>query len=344
MSSQGPGHRRALVVGWSSVVHGEATAGDVLSMRAVEAALRGAGVGVDLAWSPVMAAAPGAGGVELSAADPADYTDLVWACGPLHGRAVTEVAARFSGLRRTAVGVSVVDDDDEVPRAFDLVLARDAPGRPAVRDLAAGPAAALARDLPVVAGTSSSSSSTDPEPTVSSSSPGAPATGVVGVYLAPGQAEYGARRRHEEVTRALGEQLNASPHARLALDTRLDPRGWRDPSTPAEVLAVLRRCDAVVTMRLHGLVLALAAGVPAVAVDPVAGGGKVSAQAAAWGWPALLSAEELLGGGLGPLGDLHAQLAWATGEQGRAAARRAAEEAPTAGREQLQTLVSAVLA
>lgn len=69
--------RRALVVGWSSVVHGEATAGDVLSMRAVETALRGAGVDVDLAWSPVMATAPGAGGVELLQADPGAHTRSV---------------------------------------------------------------------------------------------------------------------------------------------------------------------------------------------------------------------------------------------------------------------------
>ncbi|PWJ54714.1 Polysaccharide pyruvyl transferase [Quadrisphaera granulorum] len=314
-------------------------------MRAVEAALLAAGVDVDLAWSPVMATAPGAGGVELSRADPDAYTDLVWACGPLHGRPVAEVAARFSRLRRTAVGVSVVDDDDEGLRAWHLVLARDAPGIAAVRDLAAGPAAVLARDLlGDTARPPSSLSSTSMLPPSSSVPAG---SGVVGVYLAPGQAEYGVRRRHDAVTEALGHWLGSLSRrgvARLALDTRLDPRGWRDPATAAEVLAIIRRCDAVVTMRLHGLVLALAAGVPAVAVDPVAGGGKVSAQARAWGWPAVISAEQLLGAA--PAGErlLGEQLAWAMGERGRAAAQRAAVEAPDAGREQLEALVSAVLA
>ena len=44
---------------------------------------------------------------------------------------------------------------------------------------------------------------------------------------------------------------------------------------------------------LHGLVFALSQAVPALAVDPVAGGGKVAAQAAAWEWPAVVPAEEL---------------------------------------------------
>jgi hypothetical protein len=49
--------------------------------------------------------------------------------------------------------------------------------------------------------------------------------------------------------------------------------------------------DAVVTTRLHGLVLGLKAGVPVLAVDPVAGGGKVTAQGKALGWP-VVAAED----------------------------------------------------
>ena len=52
---------------------------------------------------------------------------------------------------------------------------------------------------------------------------------------------------------------------------------------------MIGRADVVVTTRLHGLVLALKQGVPALAVDPVAGGAKVAAQAAVWGWPVLLA-------------------------------------------------------
>ena len=338
--------QRVLLVGWSSVVHGEATAGDVLSMRAVEGALRAAGVAVDLAWSPVMAAAPGAGGLELGSADPGGYTHLVWACGPLHGRAVQEVAQRFAGCRRIAVGVSVVDAADPALAAWDLVLPRDAPGAAPVRDLAAGPAAVL------TSGWDRSPSAPGDEPR------GGP---VLGVCLAPGQAEYGARRRHDAVGEHLGEWLASLSTsstaervgARLAVDTRLDPRGWRDPHTAAEVLVAMGRCEVVVTSRLHGLVLALAAGVPALALDPVAGGGKVSAQGEAWGWPVVPAGDLLDGavtggavtGGAGAAlrEALDRGLAWCLGPNGRAAAARAAAQAPHAGADQLDALVTAVV-
>ena len=55
----------------------------------------------------------------------------------------------------------------------------------------------------------------------------------------------------------------------VAIDTRLDANrtGLR---TPAQVESLIARTDVVVTTRLHGLVLALKNGVPAVAIDTVA--------------------------------------------------------------------------
>jgi len=249
--------RRVLVVGWSSVLHGEATAGDVLSMAAVAAALHGAGWAVDTAWSAVMRPA---GGLALDDADPAAYSHLVFACGPLHGRPVQELHRRFAGCRRLAVGVSVIDPADPAVTGFDVVIARDVDGGAGRRDLAA------TVDVPSVP--------------------------VVGVFLTHGQQEYGGRRRHESVTEVLGAWLRTRPEATLDLDTRLDPRDWRLAVDPAQLESVVRRLDAVVTTRLHGLVLALKNGVPAVVVDPVSGGAKVTAQARAWGWP-VLDADEV---------------------------------------------------
>jgi polysaccharide pyruvyl transferase WcaK-like protein len=51
--------------------------------------------------------------------------------------------------------------------------------------------------------------------------------------------------------------------------------------------------DVVVTTRLHGLVLALKRGIPALAIDPIDGGAKVRRQATVLGWPAIIDAGDL---------------------------------------------------
>ncbi|TDD87706.1 polysaccharide pyruvyl transferase family protein [Actinomadura rubrisoli] len=247
---------RVLVAGWPSFLHGEATAGDVLAMEAVRRALAGEGIGCDLAWSPVFRP----DGLDLDRADPDDYTHLVFACGPLHGGQVEDLHRRFAGCRRVAVGVSVIDPDDPAVTGFDAVLARDTPAAVPRHDLSALPET--------------------------------PSVPVVGIVLAPGQDEYGARGRHGQIEGELTEWLSGRECARLPLDTRLDPRDWRLFTTAAELESALRRLDLVVTTRLHGLVLALKNGVPALAVDPVGGGAKVTAQARAWSWPAVVTTSE----------------------------------------------------
>jgi hypothetical protein len=256
-NTEGVSRVRVLIVGWPSFLHGEATAGDVLSMRRVASALLDVGLAADTAWSPVFRA----GGPDLGRIDPAAYTHLVFVCGPAHGEQVRGLHARFASCRRIAVGVSVIDENDDAVTGFDRILARDGPTGP--------PAADLSADAATVH------------------------TPVVGVVLAPGQPEYGDQRRHDDVHRSLTDWLAAQDCARIELDTRLDRRDWRRCGTADQFVSIVSRLDAVVTTRLHGLVLALANGVPALAVDPVAGGGKVRAQAEAWQWPAIVSAEEI---------------------------------------------------
>jgi hypothetical protein len=272
--------RRVLVTGWFSFLHGEATAGDVLALERVAVVLRAAGVAYDVVWSPGFRA----DGTHFEDVDPAAYTHLVFVCGPAHGARVEELHRRFAHCVRIAVGVSVVDPGSAAVTGFHRVLARDAPGT--------GPTLDLAARAPV---------------------PDAPP--VVGVVLTHGQREYGSLRRHTEVAEAVTGWLGGKDCARLELETRLDAHDWRLCGTPAQLQAVLARLDLVVTDRLHGLVLALRAGVPALAVDPVAGGAKVTAQARACGWPALVAAEELRAG------ELERWWAWCLGE-GRETARR----------------------
>ncbi|MGW4573995.1 polysaccharide pyruvyl transferase family protein [Streptomyces tendae] len=254
------GRDAILVTGWFSFLHGEATAGDVLALARVEQVLREAGLAYDVVWSPGFRA----DGTHFDDVDPAAYSRLVFVCGPVHGPQVEEVHRRFAHCLRIAVGVSVVDPDSPAVTGFHRVLARDAAGT--------GPGVDLAARAPAL-----------------------PAVPVVGVVLTHGQHEYGGLRRHEEVAAGLTRWLAGRDCARLELETRLDAHDWRLCGTPAQLEAVLARLDLVVTDRLHGLVLALRAGVPVLAVDPVEGGAKVTAQARACGWPALVAAERLAG-------------------------------------------------
>ena len=248
---------RVLLAGWFSFLNGEVTAGDVLALEAVRRSLGEARIGYEVAWSPAFRP----DGLRLEDAPPGRFTHLVFVCGPLHGEPFTALHARFAPLRRIAVGVTVIDPADPAYTGFDLVLARDGGPGPPVRDLAA---AVVPR--------------------------GSPPVPVTGIALAMGQGEYGGRRRHEAVAARLTEWVGGKECAPVTLETRLDRREWRLCSTAEAFEALLSRLDIVVTTRLHGLALALRAGIPVLAVDPVEGGGKVTAQASAWRWPAVLAA------------------------------------------------------
>jgi hypothetical protein len=248
---------RVLVTGWSSFLDGEATAGDVLSMEAVRDSLLEAGVDVDVAWSPRLRT----DGMILEQVDADSYTHLLFVCGPAHGRQVRQLHERFVHCQRLAVGVSIVVANDPAVTGFHQIIARDQDGTRPHRDLAAVPHCA---QVP-----------------------------VAGVVLAHAQHEYGDRQRHDDVHAVLTSWLGRQDCARLLFDTRLDSHDWRLPHTSDQLESVIRRLDVVITTRMHGLVLALKNGIPALAVDPIAGGAKVSAQAAAWGWPAVVVADSL---------------------------------------------------
>lgn len=302
MAGPGPGTRAGvtipaapvLVVGWSSFLHGEATAGDVQSMLTVRDALRSTGLPAVLAWSRVMCPP---GGLVFDDLDPIAWSRVVFVCGPLTGPSIVELHRRFAHARRVAVGVSVPDPREPAAVGFHAVIARDQPGSPGHVDLAARRAAGERTDLP-----------------------------VVGVALAGPQPEYGDRQRHTTVGRTLDAWLATAarwPAAILPLDTRLDPRDWRLAARPDQFAALVRRLDVLVTTRLHGLVFALRERVPVVAVDPISGGGKVSAQAAAWGWPVVLPAECTAA-------ELTAAWRWCVSAVGRGGARQSQMGGPGA--------------
>ena len=51
--------------------------------------------------------------------------------------------------------------------------------------------------------------------------------------------------------------------------------------------------ESVITTRLHGMVLALKNGVPAIAIDPEDGGFKIRRQAEEIGWPVVHTVDRL---------------------------------------------------
>jgi hypothetical protein len=189
--------------------------------------------------------------------DPAEFTHLVFVSGPLSDVPVLrELTTAFAGAQRWAVNVSVVDV--RARALFDKVWERDAPG--------------VAR----------------PDLAVATTTPDVP---VLAVAFAPAQEEYGARSRAERVRAVLEDWLKRRALPWFELDMNLYEKPY--DRFPAQVEALVRRADVVLSMRLHALVLGLAHGVPVIACDPVAGGAKVSAQAAALGWPLVLTAGEI---------------------------------------------------
>lgn len=190
------------------------------------------------------------GGQDWRSIDPLSYSDLVFVCGPLgNGGPIPELLERFAHCRKVGIDLTMLHELKEW-NPFDVLWERDsnAMSRPDIAFLAE-----------------------------------APRVPVVGIVLVRRQKEY-AGGAHMEAGETIFRIMNSRDMAAIHIDTCLDPNrtGLR---TAAEVEATIARMDVVLTTRLHGLVLALKNEVPVLAIDPIAGGAKVSRQAEVLGWP-----------------------------------------------------------
>lgn len=246
---------RVLVTGWFGFTEVIATVGDERAAEVVSGWLTDAGIDHDLAYADYLHR-----GLDLAEVNPTRYSHLLWVCGPMMANELLDgLLDRFGHARRLAVGVSLIDPGTAA--RFDVVWARDGEGG-SHPDLAIAPA------------------------------DGGPA--VVATVFAPVQAEYGDRGRHGQVQRAVEEWIADRGLGSFDVATDLlTPAGF--PRRVEQVQAALARADVVVSSRLHGLVLGLGAGRPVIACDPVLGGAKVTAQAAALDWAELLPAEDVTG-------------------------------------------------
>lgn len=245
--------KKTLVVGWFSFEQMGATAGDLLARDVVCDWLSEAGIPYEVAT-----AAPFGDGVDVTTVQPSRFDRLLFVCGPFgNGPPLVEMLERFEGCEIVGVDVSMLQPLDEW-NPFDLLLERN------------------------------SSAAARPDISFAAPLPDAPVVGVVRVHP---QDEYGARARHKDANAAIDRLLDAKRMAAVQIDTRLDENavGLR---TPVDVETAVGRMDAIVTTRLHGMVLALRQGVPPVVIDPIAGGAKVITQARRIGWPLAFTVEE----------------------------------------------------
>lgn len=193
-------------------------------------------------------------GIAWDALHPDTYTIFVFVCGPWWGN--PGILDRFRHCLTIGIDLTV---HGAGTLGFDVLIPRDGLGE-------ANPDLVLAAETHRVP--------------------------VAGVALVHPQPPYGDRQRHGHVQAVVDEVLAGGGIAPLFLDTLLLHNPGR-LTTADQFAALVRRTDVMVTTRLHGLVFALLGGVPAVAIDPIAGGAKVTAQARALDWPLLLAGENL---------------------------------------------------
>lgn len=118
---------------------------------------------------------------------------------------------------------------------------------------------------------------------------------VVGIFKVHPQKEYGELQRHYHVHDCIERYLKESSHVCLELNTY----NWIDTqknfahstSNVPQLESLISKCDYIISTRMHGLVYSLKCNKPVLAIDCVAGGAKVTAQAEAVGWPAIVNGD-----------------------------------------------------
>ncbi|CAA9395636.1 MAG: hypothetical protein AVDCRST_MAG93-9957, partial [uncultured Chloroflexia bacterium] len=123
-----------------------------------------------------------------------------------------------------------------------------------------------------------------------------------------------------EANRVLERLIASREMAVVPIDTRLDENavGLR---TAAEIESLIARLDVMLTTRLHGTVLALKHGVPAIVIDPEVGGAKLLRQGQTIGWPFVFPINAVSDDAL------QSALAYCLSDEGRAAACACSERA-----------------
>jgi hypothetical protein len=203
-----------------------------------------------------IAGVPPFDGVDWRTSDPTDYPLVVFVCGPFaRGEFEDEFLEHFRECRLVGVNLSMLVPQHEW-RPFDLLFERD------------------------------SSEAVNPDLVFLTRRKQPPVVGVCLVEDYPDALV-------DEANTAIERLVSAREMSVVRIDTRLEKNetGLR---TPGEVEALISRMDALITTRLHGTVLALKNGVPALAIDVLGDGRKILRQCERVGWPAVFPADALI--------------------------------------------------
>jgi hypothetical protein len=245
---------KCLVAGWFSFEQMGASAGDLLARDLACEWLERAGFSYDVALAP-----PFRGGVDWRLTDPQTYSHVLFVCGPFgNGKPITEFLSYFSGSTVIGLNTTMLESLN-VWNPFDVLFERD------------------------------SSVTSRPDITFLSRKSRVP---VVGIVLIDTQPEYKEKDLRLSANKAINKLVNSREMATVPIDTRLDINRTSLRS-PAEVESLIAAMDLVLTTRLHGLVLALKNGIPAIAIDSVSGGAKIKRQAESIGWPVVFTVDSI---------------------------------------------------
>src|SRR5262245_56164223 len=111
---------KVLVAGWFSFENMNTTAGDLLARDLAYEWLRTLGCPYEIA-----VAAPYTGGIDWKTANPNDFSDVVFVCGPFRkNEYTTSFLDHFAGRRFTGLNLSMLEPV-ETWNPFDLLLERD---------------------------------------------------------------------------------------------------------------------------------------------------------------------------------------------------------------------------
>lgn len=265
-------HKPVLLAWWGALARGGETIGDLYALENVARQLTRAGRSVVVATDTAYQALDGFAQVNWRECNAADYSALAFVCGPVIGDSpeFRGLVSKFDGIHKVGIGVSVLPATSPSHwQPFDAMFARDGDDRGGAQF---GDLCGFALQPPKA----------PVNPSVK-----APR---IGMCLRGAQREYGeAVSLHAQANDMLSQVASRLEGSVVELDTRLHKR----VDAANDILAAFSACDVILTTRMHGALLALACGVPFLAIDQVAGGAKVSAVVGQTGWPLVHRADRL---------------------------------------------------